>query len=901
MRLRTRIGLTLFATTAAAALFYLLILRPEMDSLALSVMGERIELLAPRWLGLLLVIPALLFIRSFSLVDMSRTQQALSAMVRSLLIVVVALALARPTILSEEGLTSTVFVVDVSKSVDDAAIEKAHAVVNDAWKQRGKNDVRIITFATRPEVLKLAPTQPSVPPLKRHLGARSGQESDIQAALQHAYGLFPKSRIPRIVLLSDGNETRGDVLAEAYRASGKKVRIHVTPYGVRQQKEVLVKALELPKDVRMGAPFHLRAEVYSTHGQAATLTLYKDEFLNGLDARKKVTLQAGRNVFKFKSLVREAGFVNYRLVLSGVKSDTWRNNNTAAAILPVLGRPKVLLVEGEPLYAGYLKRALEAERIDVTVRGQYGVPSSVAQLAKYDLLIVSDVPATYVGLSQMAAIHAYVRDLGGGFLMAGGQNSFGAGGYYGTRIEKILPVRFDTEKKRSQPSLALALCIDRSGSMSGQKIELAKDAAKATAELLGGQDLLGVIAFDSSAHVLVRLQRASNRLRILNDIARLRSGGGTNIRPCLQEAYNQLQTANAKIKHVILLSDGQSSYNGIPELVDEMVGRRITVSAVGVGSGADRTLLQMIAERGNGRFYHTNDANNIPKIFTKETTKVARSAVVEELIKVRVAKRANVIDGINMGAAPFLRGYVSTKAKRLAETILVSDLGEPIYAQWRVGLGKTAAFTSDVKNRWAVEWLRWKDFSKFWAQVVREVMRHRVQRSFELRSSIRHGKVKVTVDALDRSDHFINGLDSELTVLDPKRPGAKQRFPLFQVAAGRYATEFRLTRYGAFILRAQHKVDGKVLAESISSLSMPYPKEFTDLVPDRAKLERVAMVTKGKVDASPKAMLSADGETVRYHKDLWSLLVYVALGLLLLDIFLRRVRIFGWGPPTSPS
>lgn len=894
MRVWLRILLTVLFTAALAAAYYLLLLGPEVHTLQATIGGRQFELVAPRWLGLLCIIPLLVLVRSASLVDMSRLQQALSVILRGLIVVGLALALARPTVTSSESLTSTVFLVDVSDSVSDDQIATAERIVQDAYKTRGGNDVKLITFARRPEVIPLG-SQNSAK-LARHKGKRAGEHSDLQSAIQHAYGLFPANRIPRIVLFSDGNETDGDVLAEAYRATGKKIKIHVLPYPERKQKEVLVKALQLPAEVRMGAPFHLTAEVYSTHKEDVALTLYKDEFINGLDGRKRVTLEPGRNVFKFKSLVRDAGFVNYRLVMTGVKQDTWRSNNSATAILPVLGRPKVLYVEGEPIYATYLKRALQAERIDVVVRGPYGVPSSVAQLAKFDMLIVSDVPAMYVGLGQMAAIHGYVRDLGGGFIMTGGQNSFGAGGYYGTRIEKILPVRFDTEKKRSQPSLALALCIDRSGSMSGQKIELAKDAAKATAELLGASDLIGVIAFDSAAHIIVRLQRAANRLRILNDIARLRSGGGTNILPCLREAYNQLQTANAKVKHVILLSDGQSSYNGISQLVDEMVGRRITVSAVGVGGGADRTLLAMIAERGNGRFYHTNDANNIPKIFTKETTKVARSALVEELVKVRAIKFANVIKGINIAGAPYLRGYVSTKAKPLSEVVLVSDYGEPIYAQWRVGLGKTAAFTSDVKNRWAVDWLRWGGYSKFWAQVVRELMRHRIQRSFEMRAVARQGVVHVTVDALDRSDRFINGLESELTVIDPTRSGAKNTFALQQTAAGRYQAKFRLPRYGSFLLRARHRVDGRVIAESIASLAVPYPKEYTDLIPNRRKLERVAMVTGGSVAPTIKAMMSADGEKLRYNKDLWAWVLYVLLGLFLLDVLLRRVRLFGYAP-----
>jgi Mg-chelatase subunit ChlD len=894
MRTWLRITISALLTVALAVVYYLAIVRPEHDSLVFNVLGSEIELLAPRWLGLICLLPLLWLIKGVSLVDMSHLQQSLAILVRSLLVIGIATALARPSVTSYERRICTVFVVDVSDSVSDDQLKAARRLIDRAWSARGENEVRLVTFAASPVAVPIPEDAKRVPKLARHKGRRAREHSDPQAAIQHAYGLFPPNKLKRIVLLSDGNETDGDLLAESYKAASRGVPVHVQRLPERKQKEVLVRTLSLPREVRMGAPFDLVAEIYSTHREKVGLTLYKDEFINGLDGHKKVELKPGYNEVRFKSRVREAGYVAFRLVMGGVKRDTWRSNNQASAILAVEGRPRVLYVEGEPTYAGFLKQALEAERIDVEVRGPYGIPASVNQLQKFDLLLVSDVPAMYVGLGHMAAIHAYVRDLGGGFIMAGGQNSFGAGGYYGTRIEKILPVRFDTEKKRDQPSLAMVLAIDRSGSMSGPKLELAKDAAKATTELLGSSDLIGVVAFDSSAMVLVRLQRAANRLRILNDISRLRSGGGTSIRPALQEAYNQLQGATAKVKHVILLSDGQSSYSGIPALVDEMAQNRITVSAVGVGGGADRTLLQMIAERGNGRFYHTDDANNIPKIFTKETTQVARSALVEEAVMVRVLKNANVLRGINWGSAPYLRGYVSTKPKPLSETLLVSDYGEPILAIWRVGLGKTAAFTSDVKNRWAVEWLRWQGYSQFWSQLVREVMRHRIQRSFDMKAKIHHGQVKVTVDAIDRSDHFINGLDSSLTLINPRIPGAKQTIHLHQRAAGRYEATLPLKRYGSFLLRATHKVNGKTVARSLTSLSVPYPKEYTDLVQNQDLLARAARVSGGKVDPKVGAIFDPGKERIRYHRELWSWFIYLIIGLFFLDVLLKRVRIFGY-------
>src|SRR5262249_3602838 len=277
---------------------------------------------------------------------------------------------------------------------------------------------------------------------------------------------------------------------------------------------------------------------------------------------------------------------------------------------------------------------------------------------------------------------------------------------------------------------------------------------------------IGVHVFDQIAQPVVRLQRAANRTRILTQIASIQAGGGTNILPALRLAYEELDPIAAKVKHVILLTDGQASYDGIAALVDEMVEHRITVSAVGVGGEADKTLLTMIAERGGGRFYHTMDASNVPKIFTKETTQVARSALVEEAMGVRVVKPVELLDGVGIESAPPLRGYVSTKEKPMSEEILATDRGEPLLARWRVGLGQAVAFTSDVKNRWAADWLRWPGYQKFWAQLVRSTMRHRIEESFALTTDVVGDRAHVSLDAATRADRFATDLDCTALVID---------------------------------------------------------------------------------------------------------------------------------------
>jgi len=432
--------------------------------------------------------------------------------------------------------------------------------------------------------------------------------------------------------------------------------------------------------------------------------------------------------------------------------------------------------------------------------------------------------------------------------------------------------------------------------MQGEKIEMAKESARATAEVLDPADLLAVIAFDNVPQTLVRLQRASNRLRISSDIAKLHPGGGTNILPALQEAYSILGPTNAKVKHVILLTDGQAASEGIPELVDDMRQSRITVSAVGVGD-ADKNLLSMVAEHGEGKFYMAENASELPKIFLKETSEVQKSSLVEDLVTVHVQKRVEMIEGTGVEASPPLRGYVTTKPKDTAEVVLVSDRGDPLLARWRVGLGQVVAWTSDVKNRWAKAWLTWTGYPRFWAQVVRATMRHRQYESYDLRAEVVSGRARVVVDAVGPDDRFVNGMDTTLEIVDPRDAKVKRSLPMDQTAAGRYEAEFPVDRYGAFLLKAVHKRDGRVVAESLGAVALPYPAEYLRATPDPEPLRQAALVTGGTAGPTPQQMFArTPGEKIETHRDLWPYVLLAVACLFLVDVYLRRVRLFGYRP-----
>lgn len=851
-----------------------------------------IDLLTPGWLYLATLVPAIFFIRTQSLTDVSVAQQYLQAGFRSLVLLTVAFALCRPVWVASTDRVATCVLVDVSDSISDAQLDAARAYVDAIAESKPDDDsLCVITFAERPHLV----ARDAGEAIARHPEATGG--TDIQAAIQLAYGVFPAGHIPRIIVVSDGNETHGKLAAEAFRAAELNVPISWKTFPHGRIEEVRVIGLHIPDEIKVGAPFEVTATVWASHEDEVTFVLYQDDFPNALEPRETVKLEPGENEIVFKSEAKRAGFTSYRLEMRGADRDTEVKNNTTVMSVPVKGRPRVLYVEGGVLRnagsARYLERALEHENIDVEVRGPRGIPSTAKELRRYDLLLISDVRSHFVGLAEMRAIESYVRDFGGGFIMAGGEDSFGSGGYQGTRIEKILPVRLDGETVREKPNIAVVLVIDRSGSMSGAKIEAAKDSARATVEALEPSDLIGVVAFDSQPTAVVRLQRAQYRLRISTDIARLSPGGGTNIYPALEEAYQILQMANAKVKHVILLSDGQAPYAGIADLCEDMRAAGITVSAVGIGD-ADRTLLTLITDAGDGRLYMTRDLGALPRIFMEETTEAKRSSLIEDLVTAQVAKRVDMIEGINIAEAPPLRGYVSTKAKDTSEVVLISNRGEPLLARWRVGTGQTVAWTSDVKNRWAVDWIRWQGFPKFWAQVVRSTMRHKVASSYDLSASVEGGRAHVIVDAIDVADEFVNGLETTLEITDPLGREKTQTIPMQQTAAGRYEAELEVEHYGAFVLKAVHRRDGDVVAESMGAVALPYPREYLTHGVSTESLRQAAAATGGHDAIAPADAFADHGESIEHTEDLWPWVLLVAAALLVLDVYLKRVRIFGY-------
>ncbi|MEP3482034.1 MAG: VWA domain-containing protein [Fuerstiella sp.] len=895
----------------------------------------------PHWAWLL--VPGLLLLALYhyrTLSDFAKIQRNLSLLLRIVVVGLLVAAICGPVILEPTKTQMIIFAVDQSESIDDEAQQKANqflAEATEAAKKQGA-EVRFLPFATEPKAL-LAEWKPkeatadtvsggaedvgAAPPATNASAsgdddttanddldidvdeqpwssASQQAENDVEqiyrrgtnldAALNAAIAALPPSRVPRIVLLSDGNATSGGSSLATLSESNCPVDTVLLP--VRSDPEVQLSGVQAPTQVRQGQPFYVEVVISSNQEAEGYVDLYRGDIQVGADNASKVKLKPGENRFRFRQSIEGKKQETFAARLRGF-NDTLLDNNESSAIVYAVGRPRVLFIDRDVDQTDSLRWALDEQSIDLEVRPPEGIPNTLSELQAYECLVLSNVPATLMSMRQMDLIRMYVQDLGGGFIMLGGDESFGLGGYYRTQVEEILPVRSNFEKEKEKPSLAMLLVIDKSGSMGGQPIELAKDAAKAAVELLGPKDSIGVIAFDGSPTMVAEIRSTDNKGQIVDQISSIEASGGTAIYPALVEAYNALLPVSARLKHIILLTDGHSSDGDFQGLAGDISASRMTLSTVALGQGSSQQLLEELADIGGGRFYFCDDPQTVPQVFAKETMEASKSAINELPFAPQLVRPTPVLEGIEMDLAPLLLGYVVTRPKPTAEFILASEAGDPLLVWWRYGLGMSVAFTSDAKARWAAEWLSWPDFGPFWAQVIRHAMRKDDSKGVYVDIQRQGEQAVISMDAVDQNGQFVDQAETKLTVIDPKL--GKQSIALKQTAPGHYEANLQTPEKGAYHLDlAQSQSNGE--AQRISrGLTVGYSDELKLLPPGEAALQQISRASGGRYGISSSMVGEPDDRTAREPVPLWPWLLMAALVVFIADVAFRRIEI--WQAP----
>jgi uncharacterized membrane protein/Mg-chelatase subunit ChlD len=820
-----------------------------------------------------------------TLADLSPFRTRLALALRLIVTTLIVLALAGTQLVRYKRDLAVMFVVDYSDSVGPNAKQQASNYIQTAIKNRLPNDRWGVVVFGRDAAVELAPgTSPTLDTLRSVV---PGEFTDISAAIRLAAASLPDGMRKRLVVLSDGNENLGDAIAEAQNAGNNDIAVDVVPLSAQASHEVLLERLTLPNEAKIGEPIEIRAVANSTHDASGTIKLFRDGKYLG---QKNVRLTRGKNTFVFPQSVEEAGSATFEAQIeTGKGMDTVAENNRGLGFVSVAGKPRVLLIDNDAQQAKFLTDALRREKVNVELRNSGGMPLNLRAMQPYDAIVLNNVAAWEMSSDQMLALQSYVRDLGGGLVMVGGENSYGPGGYRSTPVEETLPVTMDIRNRQYLPGGAVAMIMHSMEFPNGN--DWAKSVCSEVTRQLGDDDYAGLIIFGMSANwVYNMLKVGPNRNKMLTQIRGINPGDMPDFDAALDVAYSGLITTKAYLKHVIILSDGDPS-PPLPSLVAKFNKARITVSTVVINphDNSGNQNMWRIARDHGGRFYQVTNPKQIPKIFLKEAATVSRSAIIEGAFTPRLESDSSIIKGIS--SLPRLLGYVGTSPKTAQEgarVILASGEGDPILATRQYGLGKSVAWTSDTRQRWSAEWLGWSGFSKFWSQSVRWSMRQSTASDLQTNVEIEKGIGKVTIEAVDEKGNFLNFLNPKARLIPPTLKG--RDIALDQTGPGRYEATFDARELGTYLLNIRTTRNGKA-ASQITGGVLPYSPEYNAVGSNNFLLSQVADNSGGEQVEANK-VFARERKPASLPEDMWLPLLMLAALLFPLDVAARRLM---WG------
>lgn len=846
-----------------------------------------IQFTAPYWLWA--IIPGAVWVIWLAIksdAQLSPWRRWLVTSVRMVILICLVLALAgiqwkQP----KEGL-NVFFLLDRSQSVSPDQQERALKYVNETAKGKTLSDRGgVIVFGAGASIETMPNPVVELPQVQAVI---SPERTDLGAAIRLAAAALPEHGQRRLVVLSDGNENSGDAMAAVLAAKPLGVTVDVVPLSLSRGGDVSVQKLTLPSKLKVGQAFEVKILLHSDREKAASVRLFRNDQLLG---EQPVQLTQGKNLFAFPQKLEEAGFYNYQIQVD-VPGDTIPQNNKATSFASVRGDPTVLLVSADPAQDANLAEALRSSKLTVKHVAVEGFPETLAEMQSYDSIFISNIASGDLTSDMLKLLEIAVRDFGVGLVCVGGDQTYAAGAYRGTPLETILPVDVELSSKKVLPPGALVLIIDKSGSMDGEKLELVKSAAIGAVRALGDSDYVAVIAFDGSPVVVAELQKASNRTKIERSISGIVSGGGTAMYPPMVAAYEMLHESRASLKHVIVLTDGESQPGDFEGITKKMASEKMTVSTVAAGEYIDGALLQSIANAGKGRFYHVRNPTQIPQVFIKETAVILKSAISEEPFQPKMVASTEVVRGFGNGEFPTLLGHVATEPKSRAELALVTGTGDPLLAHWNFGLGRSVAFTSDAKPRWAKNWMGWGKYRQFWSQVAQWSLRKLESADFAAEMTVEKGDGVLMVEAMDDKGDFQNFLNLEATVVSPK--GDRQKVRLEQTAPGHYEVRFPTKEVGAYVAQLSQMKDGNVVAGQVVGTAVNYSPEFEATEANVRLLQQLAEAGEGWV-INPQ--LNSDNPFVHDRVktfqpvDLWEWLLKAAILLFPFDVGLRRIHL----------
>lgn len=827
---------------------------------------------------------------------------------RAVVLAVVVLAVSGPILRRPVTGRDVIVVVDRSGSMPEESQDRALELIGLLEGSRDEGDrVGIVSVGEGSTIERPASATAR---FESFTAPANAQASDIGAGIDLALTMVPPDRAGTIVLLSDGRSTEGSPMPAARRSAARGVPITVRELSKPMAKaDLSVARLDLPQSLDVDEPFQFSGWVRSDTAQEATWVLTRDgETISSGRQR----FEPGLNRLVFRDALPQAGIGVYQLQVQAADKDPQPQNNVGLGAVMANGTRRVLLLNdaGAP---STLSQTLTQAGMDVDVSSPEAQAINAVLLSRYRSVVLENVDAGRVGLSGMSALRSFVERQGGGLLMTGGQASFGVGGYHKSPLEPVLPVSLELKQEHRKVGMALAVVLDRSGSMAAEvqpnvtKMDLANDGTAAAIGLLSPIDSISVIAVDSEPHVIVKQVQVTDPAALAKDVARIESmGGGIYTRVGLESAYSQLLKAEQRNKHVILFSDAADSVQqeGVPKLLKQMEADGITVSVIALGteSDSDAAFLRRTAEQGGGEIYFTERPADLPRLFAMDTLVAARAAFIDTPTAA-VPQPSLITLGLPAERFPQVDAYNLAWPKPGATVgVRTTDENAAVILAWeQAGLGRSAAYTGQVGGAQGRSLVQWRQFSSFFVTLTRWTALQEPPADWyaEVQRQGRYGVVRVEV--AEGESELPGSLQAAVSGPD----GGLQDLTLLRVGPASYQAKIALPPEGIAVGAVQISERS---ALSLPPLALPHSPEFAHLEDPKGGSTTLARLAKttgggplGRADALWDAPQQGSAGQVMTRP-----LLILALLLLLLEIGLRRLmlwgRLSGWAPsPGAPG
>jgi uncharacterized membrane protein len=854
-------------------------------------------------IALLLTVPLFalaILIWRHGYINLSSRRQTMVLAVRLALLAAIVLGLAGASLRLPQSRQAVVFVADLSNS-DVSGSSSMQALINAALSHRPSGDVAgIVSVGHEPMV-----EQP-VAPLTSFDGFQTSPDpnyTNLQSGLELANAILPDGYRHRIVLLTDGQQNIGDALSTVRLLRSQGVRIDVVPVHVPTGPEVLVDSVDIPSQLRPREHFSLTVSLRSTVNTTTELDVYRDQTLV-LSRREPV--RVGEDQYVFAQPPLHPGFHTYRVVITPAR-DTQPENNTGSAFTSVQGPPRVLVIASARREAANVLTSLRSTGLRADLMLPVAVAPTLSFLQRYAAIVIVDTPADVLGPDLIAQLVPYVRDVGHGLVVIGGEEAYGMGGYGQTPLEQVLPVSMELPKRKDLPSAAVALIIE--SLEEDTQINISKEAGKGVINLLTPRDFVAVndAPFDGSSGWVVPLQHVVNKGAIDHAIDGMEPGDPISYAPYLQSAYGVLKHAHARVKHIILLGDGDAEDPNYKSVVKRIRAGGVTVSTVatnGMGFN-DFATMQNIARWGGGRYYRADNPNNIPKIFLREAHTVARSGIIEGKFYPQELSANPMLRDLH-GVAP-LYGYVATTPKPTGEMVLTSQKLDPILAAWQFGLGRAVAWTSDAAGLWTKDWLRAPGANRFWADLVSWTLPTGQGHQLFVNAQSVEGQGRISVDTPPSL-----GADPTVTARITDPTFHVTQIQLQPSGPGHYHGSFPANARGAYLITVEAQAAGRAAGGQVSTkcwggctppyahsaehaaigqagLAVSYSAEYRTTGTNMPFLHALAAAGDGSIITQPQAAWLNNLHMVFAQQSLSTILWLLALLLLPIDIGLRRL------------